>query len=56
MSGVVVPEPEVQAIIALCSHNPMDPGCRACQFRTQAAVEHLTVLAQAAADSLDGKR
>ena len=47
------PSVEVQAIIALCHHSPMDEECNACIFRTQAAVEHLTVTIAACIKSLD---
>ena len=47
---------EVQAILALCHHAPMDHACQACRFRAAAGVEHIVRQCKAAIESLGGAK
>ena len=52
----MIPEPEVQAILALCHHGegPFHSECEACLFRQEVAVEHLRALIGGLISSLEG--
>jgi hypothetical protein len=45
---------EVQAILALCHHAPMNHECPSCQFRAAAGVEHIVAACKEAIESMKG--